>query len=101
MTHRRSEEDQERLAAALRANLARRKAQARERQENEPRQRQNGEADQRHEGESRQHQEGSALERHEPQLRPTEGAAEPRGPTAPGGPRSHDSAGFVGDKPSE
>jgi len=67
MTHRRTEEDQERLAAALRANLARRKAQARERQE--------------------------------AQLRPTEDTPEPGGPGA-AGEGSHDSAGFVGDKPS-
>jgi hypothetical protein len=73
MTHRRSQDDQERLAAALRANLARRKAQARRRQESDPRQRQ---------GE---------------QLRPSQGAPEPG---VPGGPESHDSAGFVGDKPS-
>ena len=70
MTHRRSEEDQERLAAALRANLARRKAQARQRREE--------------------------------QLRPVEDAAEPGGPAAAGdsgAPESHESAGFVGDKP--
>jgi hypothetical protein len=73
MIHRRSEEDQERLAAALRANLARRKAQARQRQESEPRERQG------------------------PQLRLTDGAAEPG---RPGGKGSHDSAGFVGDKKS-
>jgi hypothetical protein len=73
MTHRRSEEDQERLAAALRANLARRKAQARQRQETEPRECQG------------------------PQLRPTDGAAEPGCADGKG---SHDSAGFVGDKPS-
>jgi hypothetical protein len=87
MTHRRSEEDQERLAAALRANLARRKAQARERQEGGPRQR----------------QEGRAPERQGPQPRPTRNAAEPGAgaPGAPDGPgeESHDSAGFVGDKP--
>ncbi len=75
MTHRRKEEDQERLAAALRANLARRKVQARQRQEGEPRQRQDA------------------------RLRPTEATAEPDRPGA--GEGSHDSAGFVGDKPSE
>jgi hypothetical protein len=89
MTHRRSEEDQERLAAALRANLARRKAQARQRQESEPRQRQ--------ESEPRQRQESEPRERQGPQLRPTDGAAEPGCPSGKG---SHDSAGFVGDKPS-
>jgi hypothetical protein len=83
MTHRRSEDDQERLAAALRANLARRKAQARQRQEGEPRQRQEGEPPA------------------EARLRPTEGAPEPGGPRAAGNQESHDSAGFVGDKPSE
>jgi hypothetical protein len=60
----------ERLAAALRTNLARRKAQARE--------------------------------RHGAQLRPTEGTTEPGDPGAPGAANeqeSHDSAGFVGDKP--
>jgi hypothetical protein len=79
MTHRRSEEDEERLAAALRANLARRKAQARQRQEGEPRQR----------------QEGDVRKRQGAQLRPTEGTPEPGGP----GEETHDSAGFVGDKP--
>jgi hypothetical protein len=87
MTHRRSEEDEERLAAALRANLARRKAQARQRQEGESRQRQ--------EGEPRQRQEGDARKRQEAQLRPTEGTLEPGG----AGEETHDSAGFVGDKP--
>jgi hypothetical protein len=38
MTRQRSEADQERLAAALRANLARRKAQSRQRQVGESRQ---------------------------------------------------------------
>jgi hypothetical protein len=92
MTHRRSEEDQERLAAALRANLARRKAQARERQESDLRQRQ--------EGDPRERQEGRAPERPGAQSRPTEGASEPGGgvPAGPGE-ESHDSAGFVGDKP--
>jgi hypothetical protein len=84
MTRRRKEEDQERLAAALRANLARRKVQARQRQEGEPRQRQ--------EGEPRQRQ-GA-------RLRPTEGTQEPDSPGAAGEGSSHDSAGFVGDKPS-
>jgi hypothetical protein len=83
MTHRRTEEDQERLAAALRANLARRKVQARQRQEGEPRQRQEGEPRQRQDAE----------------LRPTEGTPEPDGPGA-AGEGTHDSAGFVGDKPS-
>jgi hypothetical protein len=69
MTHKRSDEDQERLAAALRANLARRKAQARKR-------------------------EGTTS-------RPPEGTTEPGGPPDPGGSKSHDSAGFLGDKPSE
>ncbi len=91
MTHRRKEEDQERLAAALRANLARRKVQARQRQEGEPRQRQE-------EGEPRQRQEGEPRQRQGAQLRPTEGTPEPDRPGA--GERSHDSAGFVGDKPS-
>jgi hypothetical protein len=83
MTRRRKEEDQERLAAALRANLARRKVQARQRQEGEPRQRQ--------EGEPRQRQ-GA-------QMRPTEGTPESDAPKA-AAEESHDSAGFVGDKPS-
>jgi hypothetical protein len=87
MPHRRKEEDQERLAAALRANLARRKVQARQRQDGESRQRQ--------EGEPRQRQAGDAPP--EARLRSTEGAAEPDSPGATG---SHDSAGFVGDKPS-
>ena len=88
MTHRRKEEDQERLAAALRANLARRKAQARQRQEGEPRQRQ--------EGEPRQRQEGEPRQRQGAQLRPTEGTPEP----GEAGRSPDDSAGFVGDKPS-
>ena len=78
MTHRRSEEDQERLAAALRANLARRKAQARQRQEDD------------------------APEPQEPhQSRPSEDPPEPSGSGGadPPGEESHDSAGFVGDKP--
>jgi hypothetical protein len=85
MTHRRSEEDQERLAAALRANLARRKAQARERQESDPRER----------------QERRAPERQGHKPRPTHNAAESGGALAPDPPgeESHDSAGFVGDKP--
>jgi hypothetical protein len=98
MTHRGSEEDQERLAAALRANLARRKAQARQRQEGEPRQRQEGEPRQRQESEPRQRQAGEPPA--EDRLRPTEGAPEPSGPGAAGNQGSHDSAGFVGDKPS-
>jgi hypothetical protein len=53
MTCRRSEAEQERLAAALRANLARRKAQ------------------------SRQRQDGRAPERHEAPSGPPEGTAEP------------------------
>jgi hypothetical protein len=83
MTHRRSEDEKERLAAALRANLARRKAQARQRRESEPRQRQEGQAPE------------------AAQLRPTEGTAEPGGSGAPARPgeETHDSAGFVGDKP--
>jgi hypothetical protein len=80
MTHRRSEED-ERLAAALRANLARRKAQARQRQASEPRQRQASEPSP------------------EARLEPTERPPEPSGPGAAGNQGSHDSAGFVGDKP--
>jgi hypothetical protein len=93
MTHRRSEEDQERLAAALRANLARRKAQARERQESDLRQRQ--------EGDPRQRQEGRAAERPGAQSRPTKDPPEPSGSgnADPPGEESHDSAGFVGDKP--
>jgi hypothetical protein len=84
MTHRRSEEDQERLAAALRANLARRKAQARQRQEGGP----------------PEPQGGRAPERQEEQSRPTEGTPEQGGLGAPGGTGevTHDSAGFVGDK---
>ena len=70
MTHRRSEEDRERLAAALRANLARRKAQTRQRRADDA--------------------------PAEAQLGPTEGSPEPD----PGGEGTHDSAGFVGDKPS-
>jgi hypothetical protein len=85
MTHRRSEEDQERLAAALRANLARRKAQTRERQQ----------------GDARQRQEGRAPERPGAQLQPAENPPEPTGSGGadPPGEESHDSAGFVGDKP--
>jgi hypothetical protein len=91
MTHRRPEDEKERLAAALRANLARRKAQARQRQADEPRQ----------VGEPRQRREVEEPEA--AQLRPTEGAAEPGAPAKPGGSHgetSHDSAGFVGEKPS-
>jgi hypothetical protein len=99
MTHRRSEEDQERLAAALRANLARRKAQARQRREDDPRQRQEGDPRQRQEGDPRQRHEGD--ERQGPLSRPSEGPLEPDGAGAPDGPGegTHDSAGFVGDKP--
>jgi hypothetical protein len=90
MTHRRSE-DEERLAAALRANLARRKSQARKRQEGEPSQRHEGEPGEPQEGESRQPQEGRAPARRATQLRPAEGAPEPgssarpeaRNPTIP------------------
>jgi hypothetical protein len=101
MTHRRSEEDQERLAAALRANLARRKAQARERQESDLRQRQEGDPGQRQEGDPRQRQEGRAAERPGAQSRPTKYPPEPSGSGGadPPGEESHDSAGFVGDKP--
>jgi hypothetical protein len=77
MTHRRSEEDRERLAAALRANLARRKAQTRQRQADDS--------------------------PPDARLRPTEAAPEPGGSAGgPGGAGegTHDSAGFVGDKPS-
>jgi hypothetical protein len=82
MTHRRSEEDQERLAAALRANLARRKAQARERQEGDSRQRQESEPRERQEGDVRQRQKGEPRQRHggDGQLRPAEGSPEPAGP---------------------
>jgi hypothetical protein len=86
MTHRRSGEDQERLAAALRANLARRKAQARQRQGGDPGQR----------------QEDDAPEPQEPhQSQPAEDPPEPSGSGGadPPGEESHDSAGFVGDKP--
>jgi hypothetical protein len=85
MTHRRPEDEKERLAVALRANLARRKAQARQRQVGEPRQRREVEVPE------------------TARLRPTEGAAEPGAPAKPGGSHgetSHDSAGFVGEKPS-
>jgi hypothetical protein len=94
MTPRRTEEEQERLAAALRANLARRKAQARERQESDLRQRQGGDPGQR--------QEDDASEPQEPhQSRPSEDPPEPSGSGGadPPGEESHDSAGFVGDKP--
>jgi hypothetical protein len=50
MARRRSEAEQERLAAALRANLARRKAQSRQRQQDESRQRQEDESRQSEEG---------------------------------------------------
>jgi hypothetical protein len=76
MTRRRKEEDRERLAAALRANLARRKAQARQRQDEEPQQRQGT--------------------RSRPTIPEPGGSAEPGG----AGEGSHDSAEFVGDKPS-
>jgi hypothetical protein len=85
MTHRRPEDEKERLAAALRANLARRKSQARERA--------------REEGDTPQRLEGLPTERHVARLRPTEGPLEPGGPGAAAGEGSHDSAGFVGDKP--
>jgi hypothetical protein len=92
MTRRRNDEDQERLAAALRANLARRKVQARQRHDGEPRQR--------HDGEPRPRGEGGPLQHQGARLRPT--VPEPGGSAEPGGAGegTHDSAEFVGDKPS-
>jgi hypothetical protein len=87
MVHRRSDAEQERLAAALRANLARRKAQARQRQEGELRQRQ--------EGEARERQEGHVPERQESGR--SEPAAEPGAPGGVGEGDPADSAQSVQD----